>query len=307
MTTIGTMALPERNESADGTIRVEYKDSNHTYKVSCRAVQADGFLTDWTEPVHVPSVSGVIGAYDKPALVGAAAKVTLEGVATLANVKGVTVQNFRNVWKLDTALRERNLRHWQVWGRAADRGTFVHAVLQAWIEDGRTPTTDDVPEDYQPYVAAFGAFVTAHQPESITSEVIVASAKHGYAGRYDWTARLTKECEVPDCGCHYVGAEPTEYGWREGGTVRIDFKSSKALYPENMAQLDLYEVAAVEMGEDQADYRAPLRLGKDGTYEFQVSRLPYGGALGLVEGYKARQTVNQLHEFLNPRKGRKRG
>jgi hypothetical protein len=92
-----------------------------------------------------------------------------------------------------------------------------------------------------------------------------------------------------------------------GATVRIDHKTSKGLYPENMAQLDLYEVAAVEMGEDQADYRAPLRLGKDGSYEFQVSRLPFGGALGLVEGYKARQRVNELHDFLKPKKWRKRG
>jgi diadenosine tetraphosphate (Ap4A) HIT family hydrolase len=32
-----------------------------------------------------------------------------------------------------------------------------------------------------------------------------------------------------------------------------------------------------------------------------------GGALGLVEGYKARQNVEQLHEHLNPRRKGKRG
>lgn len=302
----GTMQLPERNVSADGSITVDYEDRRHRYTLN----------GEW-----VPSATTILGAYDKPALVGAAAKVTLEGVATLHKV-AVDCTQFSDSQALADALYKEQLRHWQVWKKTANRGTFVHAVSQAWIEEGRVPTTDDVPADYRPYVQAFGNFVTAHEPESLASEVIVGSLKHGYAGRYDWKARLTKRCDVAGCGCEMV-VPPTEcagrdhFGSRRGTihgdgtpcgwlpTVRIDFKTSKALYPENMAQLDLYEVAAVEMGEDQADYRAPLRLGKDGSYEFQISRLPVGGALGLVAGYKARQNVEELHKHLNPR--RKRG
>ena len=278
----GEMQLAESNTSKDGTINISYEDARHRYELN----------GEW-----VPSVSGVIGAYDKPALVGAAAKVTLEGVATLADVGNVTLNQLRHPDALADALFAEQLRHWQVWKKSADRGTFVHAVSQAWIEDGRVPTTDDVPEDYREYVRAFGNFVTAHEPESLASEVIVGSAVHGYAGRFDWKARLHRLCEDVHCGCHFM----PEIG-PERPTVRIDFKTSKALYPENMAQLDLYEVAAMEMGEDQADYRAPLRLGKDGTYEFSVSRLPVGASLGLVAGYKARQNVEELHKHLNPRR-----
>src|SRR4051794_37712277 len=109
MTNTGTMALAESNTSSDGKITVSYQDARHRYTITKPDI-------GW-----VPSVTTVLGAYDKPALVGAAAKVTLEGVATLANVKGVTVRTFRNVWKLDTALRERELRHWQVWNKTATR------------------------------------------------------------------------------------------------------------------------------------------------------------------------------------------
>jgi hypothetical protein len=287
------MALPESSVSADGSIEVHYRDSDHSYRIVK------------PELGRVVSVTGVISAYDKPALVGAAANVTLDGVAALHKMAS-DCSPFSDSRALADALYKRELRHWQVWKKAGDRGTFVHAILQAWIEDGRVPTTDDVPDGYREYVRAFGNFVAAHQPESITSEVIVASARHSYAGRYDWVARLTVECDVADCGCHRIAEGAGASGVAmNGATVRIDHKTSKGLYPENMAQLDLYEVAAVEMGEDQADYRAPLRLGKDGSYEFQVSLLPVGASLPLVGGYRARKQVEELHGFLNPRKGRK--
>ena len=272
----GEMQLAERNVSADGKIVVDYEDRRHRYTLN----------GEW-----VPSATTILGAYDKPALVGAAAKVTLEGVATLHGA-AVDCTFFDHADKLANALYAENLRHWQVWKKSADRGTFVHAVNQAWIEDGRLPRVDDVPEEYAGYVRAFGKWLYDHQPEFRTSEVIVGSAVHSYAGRYDATFVLTRECDHAGCGCLGV----------VGLVGRGDWKTSKALYPENMAQLDLYEVAAMEMGENQADYRAPLRLGKDGTYEFQISRLGVGDSLGLVAGYKARQNVEELHKHLNPRR-----
>lgn len=286
----GEMALAERNVSADGSITVDYEDRRHRYTLN----------GEW-----VPSATTILGAYDKPALVGAAAKVTLEGVATLHRV-AVDCTPFSDSQALADALYKEQLRHWQVWKKTADRGTFVHGINQAWTDKGRIPTKDDVPADYRGFVLGFGAFIVAHEPEFITTEVIVGSARYQFAGRYDAKFRLTKVCDVPGCGCRWIVDQHGNTRPLSDFIIRGDYKTSKALYPENMAQLDLYEVAAMEMGEDQADYRAPLRLGKDGSYEFQVSRLPVGGALGLVEGYKARQNIEKLHEHLNPRRKGKR-
>lgn len=293
------MALPESNTSVDGSIHVEYEDDprppvhkGHVYFITTPDIG------------RVPGATGILdGSWPKPALIGAAAKVTLQGVSTMhqggstpeAFYYDPDPQEFDDWYALGDALYSRQLRHWQVWKRAADRGTFVHTVNQAWIENGTVPDADEVEDDYRPFIGAFGAWVRAHEPEFTQSEVIVASAVHEYAGRYDAKGVLTRECDLEDCGCHTV----------IGKVGRWDWKTSSGLYPENMAQLDLYEVAAMEMGEEQADYRAPLRLGKDGSYELSVSRLPVGDSLGLVAGYKARQNVEKLHEHLNPRKGRR--
>jgi hypothetical protein len=294
----GTMNIPERAISADGSIWVEYVDSSHRY-----------FLRKpYARPL--PSVTTILGAYDKPALVGAAANVTLDGVSTLIGAK-VDLTGLSG-WDIGGELYKRDLRHFQVWKGAAKRGTFAHAVNQSWIENGTVPDRESVPADYAPHIQAFGAFLRDHEPRFITSEEIVASIVHGFGGRYDATLSLTKRCAKSRCTCSKICEDKTKclticacHLMDLGAVIRGDWKTSKAIYFEYMAQLDLYEVAAKEMGEAEADHRCPLRLGADGNYQLLLSHLPVGGAVGLAEGYRARKRVEDLHKHLNPRRGRR--
>ena len=322
--TTGSMVIPERNVSTDGRIVVEYEDARrppihwgHAY-----------FLRKPYDR-RVPSVTTIIGAYDKPALPYAASTVTIEGVASLHygsdDPEGFYYnpqpQEFDSPTSLADALYQRELRHFQVWKKKADRGTFVHAVNQAWVEHGKVPLASEVPADYHGCIRAFGDFVRDHAPEFIRSEEIVASVRHGYAGRYDVVCRLTRHCDRDTCTCPKPGPRSQKKPCNGGETcrtvcscwkmapndvIRLDYKTNaKAVYAENMAQLDLYEVAAIEMGEEACHQRCVLRLAETGEYELQVSRLPLGKSVGLIAGYRAKEKVERLHWYLKPPKGSK--
>lgn len=306
--TAGEMSIPERAASADGSIVVDYVDSTHRYFMR----------KPYDRPVV--SVTGIIGAYDKPALPFAAANLTIESVAhALADgllesdaldaaivrlrqpgprggkpkLSGDESDIQENAAAIADILYRAKLRHFQIWRGKADRGTFVHAINQAWVEYGTVPKVDDVPGFNVGCITAFGNFLRAHEPKFLTSEAIVASVKHGYAGRYDVTMVLTKRCDVTHCACGKTDL---------GSTLRVDYKTSKGVYAMNMAQLDLYEIAAVEMGEPQADHRVVLQLPEWGQYAFELSRLPFGKSAGLITGYRAAKRVERIHEYLNPRR-----
>lgn len=297
-TETGSMSLPERAVSADGSIVVDYVDSTHRY-----------FLR---KPYDRPlvSVTGIIGVYDKPALPYAAANVTFESVA-LVHREGC-VPAFDDADELSGLLYGRKLKHFQIWQGKADRGTFAHAVNQSWIEHGTVPERETVPEDYAPFIRSFGDFLRDHEPRFLTSEEIIASIVHGYAGRYDATLSVTKRCAKSKCTCPKPCKDKSKcmticacHLMDIGAVIRGDWKTSKAIYAEYMAQLDLYEVGAKEMGEDEADHRCALRLGADGDYQFVLSRLPVGKSLDMVTGYRGKKRVENYHKHLNPRKGKR--
>lgn len=149
---------------------------------------------------------------------------------------------------------------------AADRGTSVHKAFELWGSEGLVPDPKIFPENEKGYVEALVKFINdcdgglqiEHQ------EVVVASVKHGFAGRFDFRGKVTKEIKV----CHRVTALRNEhYSTLQPGIVLGDVKTSKDVFLSQMRQLEGYEIASQEVGYEPADHRLILNFQQDGYYQ----------------------------------------
>lgn len=103
---------------------------------------------------------------------------------------------------------------------ARDIGAFVHNALELYAQGNDLPT--ECPPNCEIPMRATRAYLEAERPHILKSEVVVASAKYGYAGTLDAIV---------------------------GRTV-VDYKTSKAIYPTNHIQVAAYIQAARECGLD---------------------------------------------------------
>jgi hypothetical protein len=95
-------------------------------------------------------------------------------------------------------------------GRAMLRGSTVHRILEAIEREEEVP---EVSEGEAGYVDAFLGFVEAFRPEFVEVEATVFNEEHGYAGTFDFLARI------------------------DGHLVLGDHKTGKDVYPEVALQL----------------------------------------------------------------------
>ena len=157
--------------------------------------------------------------------------------------------------------------------RAADRGTDVHAIADNYATTGRPPQV----LVHTGYVDAMLAFFADHQPLPILAEKTVFGAA-GYAGSFDMVCRLPA---LDDRLCI------------------LDYKTSKAIYPDTAAQLAAY--ANAEQYIDDNDTMQPMpqvetgvivRFGADGEYEVQEADLDAGWQMfqAALAVYNAQQT-----------------
>ena len=163
----------------------------------------------------VPSITNVIGVLNKPALPRWAAKVVAEqAVAMRDSLPNLAPEEAVDLLKGAP---------WRSSGRAANRGTTIHAYLEARLH-GLEPEV--LEGEAVKYRKAAEAWLDEWQPEVIATELTVFDK--GYAGTGDlW-------CKV------------------DGETRIVDFKTSKAIYPEAALQL-----AALWGCRDTADGYAP--------------------------------------------------
>lgn len=226
----------------------------------------------YTHPIthiEVPSVTTILGQIGK----AEALKWWAAGeVAKYAVTNRETWQNLDTQAAVDLLKREplRSL------GRAADRGSDVHALAEALATTGQMPEWAD---HLNGYVAALEAFWRDHQPEPILVEATVFG--DGYAGSFDLMCRLP-----------IYGDE----------TVILDYKTSKAVYGDTAAQLAAYanadeyhDPSTGEMKRVPPVHRGVVvRLGGDGMYEMVEMHLFHGYELfhGALEVWNAQQ--NQL-------------
>jgi hypothetical protein len=148
----------------------------------------------------VPSITNVIGTLDKPALPRWAAKMVAE-----------TAYRMRSALPLMEESEAVDMLKGSPWNkskRASERGTDIHAYLEARI-NGDAP--DELSDDAAPYKDAADKWLDYYGPEPVATELTVFHPL--YAGTGDLWCRF------------------------DGRMAIVDFKTSKAVYNEAALQL----------------------------------------------------------------------
>lgn len=153
--------------------------------------------------------------------------------------------------------------------KAASRGTDVHALAETFMKTGTMPQWAS---EIDGYVTALMNFFNEHQPTPILVERTVFDSAIGYAGSFDLVCRLAAFDNM---------------------TTILDYKTSKAIYPDVAAQLAAYAHATEYVNDHdtvepmpEIQRGAAVRLAADGTYELVECDLVAGW-----EYFKAVKTV----------------
>jgi hypothetical protein len=106
-----------------------------------------------------------------------------ESERELSDVERAERARRRAVGAIDHVKREGARRRQE----AAERGTWVHDVIEALVLDAPIP---DVPPETQPFVDAFIDWHCEWNPTYLMAEATVCNRRHGYAGTADIVAYL---------------------------------------------------------------------------------------------------------------------
>lgn len=213
----------------------------------------------------VPSVTHILTAINKPALVPWAAKQERESctaaAAALYEDLQATGQKFPASWYL-TELHARLgtvKAHQRTLEKAGDIGGEAHRAIE-WIlrtaigaEAGAQPL---ISAPAAIAVKAFQAWAVSVQLKPVLIERIVYSKVHRYAGTIDLLARV------------------------RGVLTQVSLKTGKAIYAEAFLQEAGYSAALVEMGYREPEAAIVIRLPKVATDPgFEVVDVPNRAAL----------------------------
>lgn len=258
---------------------------------------------------EVPSVTTVLGVLKKD--LGWWGQTTgVEGVLELFNRKRLTTSidwlkledgfgseniiSFEEGTKLTAAditalLTAERLTVNHTKDKAADRGTTAHSALESWAGSGGEyfPTPQDFPEELQPYVNGVLDWIQtmggAGKP--VLSEVMVGSAVHGFAGRFDLCLQLSEATEFVVRALRKPKTVVVAAG-RYTVDMKTKNKRPKEPYTTDMKQLAGYEIAAVECGYPPTDGQLVLYVMADGTYEFVPSYAKADDFLSALQVHK---------------------
>lgn len=169
---------------------------------------------------------------------------------------------------LNPAEAERWLKKQELWwdqqrDQAGKRGTATHDVLEPLL-GGNVVSLNKYREDLRGFMRGVMGWFAEFDPKTVVFrgrpmvEVMVASMVHGFCGRFDAHVRigdLTYRIDLKTL-------EKFSYNW-DG--------EKYPPYPENVKQLEGYEIAAVESGYPASDKRAVLRVTANGDFDFTES------------------------------------
>jgi hypothetical protein len=206
-----------------------------------------------------PSVTTILGAIAKPALVGWAAKeertlVTEAAAALYADTTQLATPLPRPAYLL--ALEQRlgqTKAHVKALQQAADIGTQAHHAIEHTLRTQLGVAVGPAPVLPDAALWAFMAFEDFAREVALTPlaiEQVVFSHSHQYAGTLDLVADLDAQALLQRL--ERQGPVDTTLGdWlRQQGAVRavVDFKTGKGIYGEAHLQAVAYERALAEMG-----------------------------------------------------------
>lgn len=232
-----------------------------------------------------PSVTTILSAISKPALIPWAAKeerlACMETAADLHAETGMQ-QLPRSMYLL--ALDQRlgkTKAHLKALAKAAEIGTQAHAAVewslrlqQLGIAAGPKPP---MVEGAELAFRSWQTWAQAVELEPVLVEQCVWSRTHEYAGTLDLVARLRASALLALLQQQGPVA-PTLAAWLEGRdmvTAVIDLKTSKSIYAEHALQTAAYIRALQEMGHGPVDGGLIVRLPKAASDPgFEVAVVP---------------------------------
>lgn len=271
--------------------------------------------------VAVPSVTEVLEILDKPALPWWGMTIGVKGVSKLLNLadeNGIPALRFaqqddlmrfamNRLGQWDFAsdedivelLKSYKLTTNHVKEEAATRGLTVHDAFEAWGVTGELPDPEKLDDDGDPlfladekaYVTALRSFleVAGDSLETVEQEVVVASSEYGFAGRFDWLGKCTKDFKA--ITKVYPKAKPKQILFPAGSCL-LDLKTSKDVYISHAAQLAAYGRGLVESGYEHPENRAVIQVGKDGRYQLRIVNVAFEDTYAKILG--AYHAVNLL-------------
>lgn len=201
---------------------INFTPGNHQYRADKRSV---------------PSVTGIIGVLDKPALLSWAAKLSAQYVIDKIPdiISGKVKFSADNAGEIFQAAKA---EHSKVSQQAKDAGTETHDAVEASLLGQKVPKLKGEPKKAY---AAFQEWRKAHNIEEvIATETVIFHPEHWYAGKMDMLVK------------------------KDGGLWLIDLKTSKSFYDMEMAmQLSAYKAALERMTGLKIDGTGIIRLDKE--------------------------------------------
>lgn len=210
-----------------------------------------------------PSVTAATGVIDKskPLIywaVGLAKGYLMENLQILIeDTKGDKISAL-----IEEAAKQHNIKK----EKAADVGTQVHDWVEKFIKAKSKKDWPEIPKDPQVFngITAFLKWVDEYEVEFKSSEKLIYSKKYKYAGIMDAEAIIKRKLCV------------------------IDFKTSKAIYPEMRFQVAAYQAAVEE--ESEKEYsgnkwlaRFDKETGEFETHEFAEQDKDFKAFLAALE------------------------
>jgi len=138
------------------------------------------------DDVRMWSVTTIIGALDKPALLYWAAEQTAEAACAVAKSLPSRIEEEGHEavvkWLRDARFRKpKNVRS------ATELGTAVHDAVERYAITGERPEVDD---EVRPFLDRFTEWAQKAQPAYHAAELTVYSPQYGYAGTLDAIATI---------------------------------------------------------------------------------------------------------------------
>lgn len=222
-----------------------YSTATRPYTVELRPHGTDGQQRYYVtfpdgKSKQLRRVTTILATLAKPALIPWAAKVAME--AALEKLEpGVAYTENQLVAILEWARDA----HQRTKEEAGAHGTRAHQLIEGFLHSGQTPDLSQEDPHVQNCFALFEEFWAANAFQVVDLEAYVADVNLAYGGTID--------CLVRD------GA---------GRLVLLDWKTSKAIYPEMQLQVVAYGAAMAAMGLGMPDSASIVRIGKeDASFE----------------------------------------
>lgn len=211
----------------NGQIEILFNDDSHIY---------------YNEDNRIPSVTTILSAIAKPALVPWAAKVTSEYIAD--KIKPGVAYDELQLNEIFESGKKAHLNSKQSAGQA---GTLIHNWISSYIK-GEAPDMP-VSEEMVRSIEKFLKWVKEYNVEFVASEEMIYSIKYGYTGTFDFICRIN------------------------GELVMGDIKTSSGIWDEYWLQVAAYQLAREEeFPQEKYAYRGIIRIDrKIGTFQWKQS------------------------------------